>query len=82
MESGNRHPPNWVSIVYRALAAGRYAIIWLPELLRLYGMIVEEDGADKAKDWLLKELALSVKPSLLLTFFKLIRLAQRWWRAS
>ena len=81
-ERDKRHLPNWVSVVYRALAAGRYAAIWLPELLRLYDMIVEEDGEKEAADWLLKELALSIKPSFLLTVFKLVRLANRWWRAS
>jgi hypothetical protein len=75
----NRLPPRWATNLYRFLAVGRYAVIWLPELVILYDLIVEEEGESKAQDWLMKELALSISPSLSLRLFRLYRAAHLAW---
>lgn len=76
-------PPRkkWVTIVYRLLAAGRYAAMWLPELIILYEITLNEEGEEKAKDWLIKELSLSIKPSLALRLYRLVRVVYLAWEA-
>jgi hypothetical protein len=77
----NRLPHRWAEYLYRSLAVGRYAVVWLPELVILYESILLEDGEDAAQDWLMKELALSISPSLTLRFFRLYRAARLVWIA-
>lgn len=75
-----RPPPWWAAQLYQGLAAGRYAVQWLPELLRLYDAVVEDDGEEAAFDWLLRELALSMKPSLTVRALPILRLIYRVWK--
>ena len=76
-----RPPRKWVTTLYRSLAAGRYAALWLPELIELYGKIVEEEGEENAQKWLIDELSMSIRPSLVLRLYKLFRLLYLAWEA-
>ncbi|KTR02289.1 hypothetical protein NS365_22020 [Aureimonas ureilytica] len=77
----NRSPRKWVTKIYQTLAVGRYALHWLPELLILYSIIQDEDGDEAAKDWLLKELALAVKPSMAHRLYLIYRVVSKLWDA-
>jgi hypothetical protein len=63
-----------------ALAAGRYAVEWLPEFLILFDQIVDEDGEEAAFDWALRELMLSLKPSLAVRIERALRFVHRVWK--
>jgi hypothetical protein len=73
-------PPRWVTQLYRCLAAGRYAVEWLPEFLILFDQIVDKDGEEAAFDWALRELLLSLKPSLAVRIERAIRFVHRVWK--
>jgi hypothetical protein len=73
------HPRNWVVQLYKLLAAGRYAVLWLPEFFILYDMIVEEEGEEAAHDWAIRELMLSIKPSVALKVYRILRWAYLAW---
>lgn len=72
--------PWWLRILYRYLAAGRYATQWLPELLILYDQMVVEDGEDAAFNWAVNELALVIKPSIAARMLWILRLAHGIWK--
>ena len=77
-----RRLPSWAGKVYRLLAAGRYASMWLLELTELYDIIAEEEGLESAEKWLTDELGLSISPSLVLRIFKFVRLVYRFGRTK
>jgi hypothetical protein len=66
--------------LYRRLAAGRYAVEWLPEFLILFDQIVGEDGEEAAVDWALRELMLSLRPSLAVRIERVLRFVYRVWK--
>jgi hypothetical protein len=66
--------------IYGTLATGRYAVFWLPEFLTLYWQIVHEEGEEKAAQWAIRELQLSLKPSTALRIYRLFRFASYAWR--
>lgn len=75
-----RFPRKWVAKAYRLMAAGRYALQWLPELIRLYQLTVEEDGEEKGIWWWVGELALTVSPRILYTLTKYLGSAVKFLR--
>jgi len=80
--SGNRHPPRWMTQAYRMLAAGRYALEWLPELIKLYELTVDENGDEEGDRWLLEELALTISPRLIFLVIKLAKFVYKIWRST
>lgn len=77
----DRFPPRWVTVLYKTLAVGRYAALWLPELLDLYSKISAEEGEERANEWLVDELSSSAWPSLTYRIFKLLRVVYLTWEA-
>ena len=73
-------PPWWITQLYRCLAAGRYAVQWLPEFLVLFDQIVSEEGEQAAFEWALRELVLSLKPSVAVRIVRIFRFIYRAWK--
>lgn len=80
-EGENPPPRKWVRIVYRTLAAGRYAVYWLPELLILYDLIVSEEGKEAADEQLMQELINAIGPSIGVRVYRVLRLFYSMWKA-
>jgi hypothetical protein len=70
-----------VTKAYRFLAAGRYALIWLPEFLILYDIVVKEEGEQEARDWAIRELSISIRHSLAVRVYRLLRVGYLAWQA-
>jgi hypothetical protein len=77
----SRQPSKWMTRVYRLLAVGKYAAIWVPEFLILYEQIMLEQGHDKAQEWALEELLQSIRPSIALRVYRIIRILYLGWKA-
>jgi hypothetical protein len=77
----SRHPGKWVTTAYRLLAAGRYAYTWLQEFFILYEEILKEEGEQAAHDWAIRELLLTIKPSVAVRIYRLLRVAYLAWQA-
>jgi hypothetical protein len=67
--------------LYRFIAAGRYAIIWLPEFIILYNIEAQENGDDAAYEWAIRELMLSLEPALAVRVYRAFRIAYSAWKA-
>ena len=83
MASHNTHgrdPPRWIKAFYKLLAAGRLAASWLPELIILYEIIREEEGEEKARNWLIEEISRSIKPSMAHKFYLIVYAFHRAWK--
>jgi hypothetical protein len=78
----SRPPPKkWFTTVFRVLAAGKYAALWVPEFLHLYEQIVREEGEGGAFNWALREIGYSIKPSLALRVYRVLRVVYLGWKA-
>ena len=74
-----RSPHKRLRRVYRLLAAGRYAALWLPEFIAAYDIILCTEGEAAAKDWALRELSCSVAPSVSIRLYRLFRFVYLAW---
>ena len=72
----------WFATLYRLMAAGRYLHIWLPELIILYERILAEEGEEKAREWVIKELLLSIQPSLAFRVYQIGRVFYLIWKST
>lgn len=73
-EVKNQSPPKWgTKWAYRLLAAGRYAALWAPELWALYKQMLDDEGEQKANEWLMRELLHSVGPSIAIRVYRVLR---------
>jgi hypothetical protein len=75
------HEPSKISQkVYKYMAAGRHAAAWLPEFLRLYDLVVSEQGEDAASVWVQQELLYSLKPSVEARILRIVRFGYGAWK--
>ncbi len=76
----SHQPRKWLLQAYRLLAAGRYAALWLPELMHLYDLVLREQGQHEADKLVLNEVMDAVPWSTWLRFYRLFRLAYAGWK--
>lgn len=76
-------PPRnkWAEIVYRLLSAGRYAILWLPELMELLSKQSRDEGDEAGKTSLMRELVNAIVPSISIRVYRLFRFVYVAWKA-